>query len=154
MIDSAVLSSEFPPHPLVAGHLLVDESVLDLSSDEHVVNLRKWVRERAIEIKLGLVDQTKLVTAASELARNTIKYGGGGVVHVARIVDGTRAGVSMTFVDRGPGIADIEQALSDGFTSGGGLGLGLGGAKRLTDEFQISSRPGAGTAVSIIKWTR
>jgi serine/threonine-protein kinase RsbT len=154
MIDVSVLSNEFPPYHMVASNLLIDKATLPLSSDEHVVNVRKWVRERAVEIKLSLVDQTKLVTAVSELARNTIKYGGGGVVHVARIVDGIRLGVSMTFADHGPGIADIEQAMTDGFTSGGGLGLGLGGAKRLADEFEIGSRPGVGTAVSIIKWKR
>lgn len=154
MIDSNVLPHEFQPHQMVAAHLLVDEATLPLSGDEHVVSVRRWVREQAIGIKLSLVDQTKLVTAASELARNTIKYGGGGVVHVARIVDGLRLGISMTFADRGPGIADIEQALTDGFTSGGGLGLGLGGARRLSDAFEITSRPGVGTTVSIIKWTR
>lgn len=154
MIDASVLPHEFRPYHMVASHLLADQTTLPLTSDEHVVSVRKWVRELAIEIKLSLVDQTKLVTAASELARNTIKYGGGGVVHIARIVDGIRLGISMTFSDHGPGIADIEQALSDGFTSGGGLGLGLGGAKRLADEFEIGSRPGVGTAVSIIKWKR
>lgn len=154
MIDASVIPHEFPPYHMVASHLLVDEAALPLSSDEHVVGVRKWVREQAIGIKLSLVDQTKLVTAASELARNTIKYGGGGVVHVARIVDGTRFGISMTFADHGPGIADIEQALKDGFTSGGGLGLGLGGAKRLVDDFEIASTPGVGTAVSIVKWKR
>lgn len=154
MTDAVDLSRQFPPRHMVAMHLLTDTATLPLATDEHVVSVRKWVRERAIEIKLSLVDQTKLVTAASELARNTIKYGGGGAVHVARIADGVRSGVSMTFVDHGPGIADITQALTDGFTSGGGLGLGLGGAKRLADEFEIDSQPGVGTAVSIVKWTR
>jgi serine/threonine-protein kinase RsbT len=127
---------------------------LPLRSDEDVVGLRRHVRERAVAIALSLVDQTKLVTAASELARNTIKYGGGGEVHLDSLEDGFKRGVGLIFVDNGPGIADLEQALRDGFTSGGGLGLGLGGSKRLADEFEIDSRPGEGTAVSIVKWKR
>lgn len=126
--------------------------VLPLVSDEHVVNVRKQVREQALALKLSLVDQTKLVTAASELARNTIKYGGGGVVVLERLADGLRQGLRLVFADTGPGIADVEQALRDGYTSGGGLGLGLGGTKRLVDEFVIDSRPQEGTAVAIIKW--
>ena len=105
-------------------------------------------------IALSLVDQTKLVTAASELARNTIKYGGGGEVHLDSLVDGVRQGIGLLFVDAGPGIPDIETALRDGFTTGGGLGLGLGGSKRLADEFDIESRPGEGTAVLVVKWKR
>ncbi len=127
---------------------------LPLRSDEHVVALRKLVRERAIDLQLSLVDQTKLVTAASELARNTLKYGGGGEVTATMLSDAGRQGLSLAFTDNGPGIADIDQALQDGFTSGGGLGLGLGGAKRLVDEFQINSSPGQGTAVTITKWKR
>jgi serine/threonine-protein kinase RsbT len=129
-------------------------TTLPLRSDEDVVALRKHVRERAVAIALSLIDQTKLVTAASELARNTIKYGGGGEVHLDALVDGFKQGVGLVFVDTGPGIADLEQALRDGFTTGGGLGLGLGGSKRLADEFGIDSRPGEGTAVSIVKWKR
>lgn len=125
---------------------------LPLVADEHVVGLRKLVREHAIDLKLSLVDQTKLVTAASELARNTIKYGGGGMVLVLRLSDGVRRGLRLVFVDDGPGIADVPQALTDGYTSGGGLGLGLGGAKRLVDDFDIDTQAGAGTAVSITKW--
>jgi serine/threonine-protein kinase RsbT len=127
---------------------------LPLRSDEDVVGLRRHVRERAVAIALSLVDQTKLVTAASELARNTIKYGGGGEVHLDSLEDGFKRGVGLIFVDNGPGIADLEQALRDGFTTGGGLGLGLGGSKRLADEFDIDSRPGEGTAVSVVKWKR
>ena len=127
---------------------------LPLRSDEDVVALRKQVRERAVAIALSLVEQTKLVTAASELARNTIKYGGGGEVHLDALDDGMRRGIGLIFVDHGPGIADVEQALRDGFTTGGGLGLGLGGSKRLVDDFEVASRPGAGTAVSIAKWKR
>jgi serine/threonine-protein kinase RsbT len=103
---------------------------------------------------LSLVDQTKLVTAASELARNTIKYGGGGEVHLDALEDGFRRGIGLLFVDSGPGISDLDMALRDGYTTGGGLGLGLGGSKRLVDEFEIDSRSGEGTAVSVVKWKR
>jgi serine/threonine-protein kinase RsbT len=127
---------------------------LPLRSDEDVVGLRKHVRERAVAIALSLVDQTKLVTAASELARNTIKYGGGGEVQLDALEDGFKRGVGLIFVDNGPGIADLDMALRDGYTTGGGLGLGLGGSKRLVDEFEIDTRPGEGTAVSIVKWKR
>jgi serine/threonine-protein kinase RsbT len=127
---------------------------LPLRSDEDVVGLRRHVRERAVAITLSLVDQTKLVTAASELARNTIKYGGGGEVHLDVLEDGYKRGVGLIFVDNGPGIPDLDQALRDGFTTGGGLGLGLGGSKRLVDEFEIDSRTGEGTAVSVVKWKR
>lgn len=129
-------------------------TALPLRSDEDVVALRKHVRERAVAIALSLVDQTKLVTAASELARNTLKYGGGGTVYLDALEDGFRKGVGLIFVDDGPGIPDLEQALRDGFTTGGGLGLGLGGSKRLVDEFDIDSRAGEGTAVSVVKWKR
>lgn len=127
---------------------------LRLRSDEDVVGLRKQVRERAVAIALSLVDQTKLVTAASELARNTIKYGGGGEVHLDALDDGLRKGIGLLFVDAGQGIPDIGSALRDGYTTGGGLGLGLGGSKRLVDEFDIESRPKEGTAVLIVKWKR
>jgi serine/threonine-protein kinase RsbT len=127
---------------------------LPLRSDEDVVALRKHVRERAVAIALSLVDQTKLVTAASELARNTLKYGGGGMVYLDALADGFRKGVGLIFVDNGPGIPDLEMALRDGYTTGGGLGLGLGGSKRLVDEFDIDSRAGEGTAVSVVKWKR
>jgi serine/threonine-protein kinase RsbT len=131
-----------------------DSVIVPLRTDEDVVHLRKQVRERALAIKLSLVDQTKLVTAASELARNTIKYGGGGEVHLDAFDDGARLGIGLLFVDAGQGIPNIESALRDGFTTGGGLGLGLGGSKRLVDEFDIDSRPKEGTAVLIIKWKR
>jgi serine/threonine-protein kinase RsbT len=151
------------PHPAVTfetdllerhRQVLSSRVTLRLRSDEDVVGLRKQVRERAVAIALSLVDQTKLVTAASELARNTLKYGGGGEVHLDALSDGFRNGIGLVFVDNGPGIGDIEQALRDGFTSGGGLGLGLGGSKRLVDEFEIDSRMGEGTAVSVVKWKR
>jgi len=128
--------------------------VLPLTGDEHVVALRRLVRERAIDIKLSLVDQTKLVTAASELARNTLKYGGGGEAHVIELDDGVRLGVQLIFADDGPGIADTALALTDGYTTGGGLGLGLSGARRLVDEFDIDTRVGEGTVVAVVKWKR
>src|SRR5205823_6135141 len=121
---------------------------LPVRTDEDVVAVRRHVRERAVAIGLSLVDQTKLVTAASELARNTIKYGGGGEVHLDALNDGVRQGVGLTFVDSGPGIPDLELALRDGYTTGGGLGLGLSGSRRLADEFAIETRVGEGTAVS------
>lgn len=129
-------------------------TTLPLRNDEDVVGLRKQVRERAVAIALSLVDQTKLVTAASELARNTLKYGGGGEVHLDALSDGMRQGIGLIFVDNGPGISDIDMALRDGYTTGGGLGLGLGGSRRLVEEFAIDSRQGEGTAVSVVKWKR
>jgi serine/threonine-protein kinase RsbT len=132
----------------------VERVSLPLRGDEDVVGLRKQVRERAVAIGLSLVDQTKLITAASELARNTIKYGGGGSAHLDKLADGLRQGVGLVFVDAGPGIPDLEQALRDGYTTGGGLGLGLGGSKRLVDEFEIDTRPGEGTAIAVVKWKR
>ena len=137
-----------------AGARVESSITLPLQTDEHVVGVRKLVREHALDLKLSLVEQTKLVTAASELARNTIKYGGGGMVLAQMVDSGLRRGLRLVFADDGPGIADIAQALRDGFTSGGGLGLGLGGAKRLVDEFEIDSRSGEGTAVAIVKWKK
>jgi len=116
------------------------------------VSVRQAVRRCAVEMGFNLVDQTKIVTASSELARNTLDYGGGGVATVETVLNGSRAGVRITFDDEGPGIADIEQALKDGFTSGSGMGLGLGGSKRLSHEFYIESEPGRGTRVSILRW--
>lgn len=130
------------------------ELEMPLRTDEDVVRLRKSVREIAVRIGLSLVDQTKLVTAASELARNTLRYGGGGEVRIGIVSDGFAQGLHVVFSDQGPGIADLELALTDGYTSGGGLGLGLGGAKRLVDQFSIDSAPGAGTTVRITKWKR
>ena len=126
--------------------------VLPLHTDEDVVRLRKQVRESMIAMRFGLVEQTKYITAASELARNVLRYGGGGEGRINYLRDGGRQGLELSFSDQGPGIADIALALSDGYTSGGGLGLGLGGAKRLSDEFQIDTAPGAGTTVTIVKW--
>ena len=124
-----------------------------IRSSEDVVRMRQSVRAKAIDIGLTLVDQTKLVTAASELARNILDHGGGeGFAHIETITRGERIGLQVVFEDKGPGIADLELAMKDGYTSGGGLGLGLGGAKRLVNEFQVSTRPGEGTRVVIIRW--
>lgn len=131
-----------------------DSLIVPLRTDEDVVHLRRHVRERTLAIKLSLIDQTKVVTAASELARNTIKYGGGGEVQLELLNDGVRDGLALLFVDGGPGIADVELALTDGYTSGGGLGLGLSGSRRLMDEFEIDTRVGEGMAVSVAKWKR
>ena len=116
---------------------------LSLRKSEDIVFMRQAVRENALAQGLSLVDQTKIITAASELARNVLDYGGGGEVEIARVANGAKRGVRLVFTDKGPGIADIEQAMKDGFTTGGGLGLGLGGAKRLSSEFSIASRPGS-----------
>jgi serine/threonine-protein kinase RsbT len=125
---------------------------LEIHLSDDVVKVRQQTRILAVEAGLSLVDQTKIITAASELARNTLDYGGGGVVHIDVIEDGGRRGLRLTFEDRGPGIADIAQAMRDGFTTGSGLGLGLGGAKRLSNDFSIESKPGAGTKITIARW--
>jgi serine/threonine-protein kinase RsbT len=125
---------------------------LPLQSSEHVVMVRQAVRQRAVELGFSLVDQTKIITAASELGRNTIQHGGGGHAMVEVINDGTRRGLRLTFEDRGPGIADIAMAMRDGYSTGTGLGLGLSGAKRLSNEFAITSAPGEGTRVVITRW--
>jgi serine/threonine-protein kinase RsbT len=117
-------------------------------ASEDVVAVRQAVRECAVTAGFSLVDQTKLVTAASELARNTIVYGGGGTVELQEL-NGPRRGIRLVFEDAGPGIRDVDAVLKDGYSTGGGLGLGLGGAKRLSNEFEITSRPGEGTRVSI-----
>ena len=123
-----------------------------IRTSEDIVIVRQAVRTQAVSLGFNLVDQTKLVTASSELARNTLDYGGGGDARLEVLQNEQRAGLRVIFDDQGPGIPDIEQALSDGYTSGGGLGLGLGGAKRLSHEFEISSKPGAGTRVSLLRW--
>jgi serine/threonine-protein kinase RsbT len=125
-----------------------------IAADEDVVRVRQLARKVAVAAKLSLVDQTKLVTAASELARNTLVHGGGGQVVVETVNNGRRAGVRASFVDKGPGIADVDLALSDGYTSGRGLGLGLGGARRLVDEFHIQTEVAQGTRVTVTKWAR
>jgi serine/threonine-protein kinase RsbT len=125
---------------------------INIQSSGDVVLVRQAVRQKAVEIGFSLVDQTKIVTAASELARNTLEYGGGGTVKLETLQQEKRRGVRLTFEDRGPGIADIDLALKDGFTTGGGLGMGLGGAKRLANEFEIQSAVGEGTRVIIVRW--
>ena len=125
---------------------------IDIRASEDVVRVRQQTRVLAVEAGLSLVDQTKVITAASELARNTLVYGGGGELRIEIVENGGRRGVRLTFEDQGPGIADIQQALRDGFTSGGGLGLGLGGARRLSNEFNIESTVGKGTKIQITRW--
>ncbi|MEU1689410.1 ATP-binding protein [Micromonospora sp. NPDC005707] len=125
-----------------------------IRSDEDVVRVRQLVRTTAVAVKLSLVDQTKLVTAASELARNTLIYGGGGSAEVTTVEDGRRRGVRIVFADQGPGIPDLDEAFTDGFTTGGGLGLGLSGARRLVDDFDIWTAVGEGTRITVTKWSR
>jgi len=127
---------------------------IEVGTDQDVVRVRQLVRTIAVSAKLSLVDQTKLVTAASELARNTLVYGGGGTVEVTRVDNGRRQGLRIVFADQGPGIADLELALTDGYTTGGGLGLGLSGARRLVDEFDIDTAVGSGTTITVTKWCR
>jgi serine/threonine-protein kinase RsbT len=130
----------------------IDVRVVPLRADEDVVRLRQVLRECLVSIGFSLIDQTKMITAASELGRNTLRYGGGGEVHIEKFVDGSRRGVTLCFIDQGPGIADVDLALTDGYTTGNGMGLGLGGARRLADEFELTTTPGAGTTVRISKW--
>lgn len=139
---------------MTAGLDLGSPQVQTIVSDEDVVRVRQLVRTVAVASKLSLVDQTKLVTAASELARNTLVYGGGGRVEVDTVDNGRRRGVRVVFVDEGPGIADLELALTDGYTTGSGLGLGLSGARRLVDDFDIETAKGKGTRIMAIKWSR
>lgn len=135
---------------------MVDEQgpqeMLDVRSDDDVVRARRLARERAITAGLRLVDQTKLITAVSELARNMTRYAGGGTVTLSTVAAGSRLGVRATFSDEGPGIADVERAMVNGYTTGNGLGLGLGGAKRLVHEFSLDTEPGRGTTVTVIMW--
>jgi serine/threonine-protein kinase RsbT len=130
----------------------VREEMLDVRSDEDVVRVRQITRRWAVGLGFSLVDQTKIVTAASELARNTLIHGGGGSTRIEELRDGSRHGLRLTFEDKGPGIADVPQALRDGYTTGSGLGLGLGGARRLSSEFDIVSAAGQGTRVRITRW--
>jgi serine/threonine-protein kinase RsbT len=125
---------------------------LPLRSSDDIVLVRQAVRKKAVGLGLGLVDQTKVVTASSELARNTIDHGGGGTVRLDLIQNDRRSGIRLTFEDHGPGIPDVELAMKDGYTSGHGMGLGLGGSKRLSHEFEIVSTPGQGTRISIVRW--
>ena len=128
------------------------DDTMPVRTGEDVVRVRQEVRNRAIAAGFSLVDQTKLVTAASEIARNTIDYGGGGILRLLVLRDGLKRGVRLVFEDKGPGIPDVKLALSDGYTSGSGLGLGLGGAKRLSNEFEIHSVAGQGTKITLARW--
>lgn len=130
---------------------VVSAETLRVEAEADVVQVRRRVREISASLGFSLVDQTKLVTAASELARNTITYGGGGLLSM-QTLNGPRVGVCLTFADKGPGIPDVDLAMRDGFTTGSGLGLGLGGAKRLVNEFEIASKPGEGTTVKVTRW--
>lgn len=131
---------------------IAKSETIDVRSAAEVVSVRHVVRKWAVDLGLSLVEQTKVVTAASELARNMVDYGGGGKLTLDYLDDGARRGLRLTFADQGPGIPDIDLALRDGYTSGSGMGLGLGGAKRLSNEFSIQSAPGQGTRIAITRW--
>ena len=126
--------------------------VVPVRAAQDVVLVRQAVRAWAVGLGLGLVDQTKIVTAASELARNTVDYGGGGTVRLEVLEEGVRRGLRLTFEDQGPGIADIARALTDGYTTGSGMGLGLSGSRRLVNDFDLWSEPGKGTRVTVTRW--
>jgi len=132
--------------------MLNNATTLPILRSEDIVRMRQAVRERAVAQGFSLVDQTKIVTAASELARNTLDYGQGGTMRIAEVNEGLRRGIRLVFEDQGPGIANIELALTDGYTTGKGLGLGLSGARRLSNEFDIKSELGKGTRVMIARW--
>jgi serine/threonine-protein kinase RsbT len=132
--------------------LVARAEVLQVKAETDVVLVRQAVRTSAVQQGFTLVDQTKIVTAASEIARNTVIYGRGGTVRIEALMDGVRKGLRLIFQDQGPGIADVDLALRDGYTTGSGLGMGLGGARRLVNEFSIESKPGAGTTVTLTRW--
>jgi serine/threonine-protein kinase RsbT len=131
---------------------VLNREVMPLKSSSDVVMARQRVRQWAVDLKFSLVDQTKLVTAASELARNALDHGQGGSMTIESLSNGSKSGLRLLFEDQGPGIPDIELALKDGFTTGSGMGLGLGGSKRLVNEFSIESEVGKGTRISVIRW--
>jgi len=128
----------------------IEQAPIESSGD--IVKVRQLVRSWAADIGLSLVDQTKIVTAASELARNTFEYGGGGHVILEKVENGIRKGLRLTFTDQGPGIQNLDLAMTDGYTTGGGMGMGLSGSKRLVNEFYIDSTPGVGTTVTVVRW--
>jgi serine/threonine-protein kinase RsbT len=142
-----------PTTDLLWSSILTHGGHLPIRTPEDIVLVRTAVRQAALHLKFGLVDQTKLVTAASEIARNTLLYGKGGDVLIEPVL-ASKPGLRLVFTDQGPGIPDIDRALTDGFTTGGGMGLGLGGTRRLVDDFKIVSAPTEGTTVSITKWSR
>ena len=129
-----------------------NNDILTIVSSTDIVVIRQEVRKRTVELGFSLVDQTKMITAASELARNSLDYGGGGTVQFVTVENGVKRGLRLTFLDQGPGIPDIDLAMTDGYTSGKGMGLGLGGAKRLVNTFEITSKVGEGTRVTITRW--
>jgi serine/threonine-protein kinase RsbT len=133
---------------------ILKSETIPVRTSEDVVIVRTSVRKLATELRFGIVDQTKIVTAASEIARNTLDYGRGGDMRMESLTNGMKKGLRLIFSDNGPGIRDIDQALTDGFTSGNGMGLGLGGTRRLMDEFEIASKLNEGTTVTITKWSR
>jgi serine/threonine-protein kinase RsbT len=128
------------------------QETVPIANSSDVVLARQKVRQWATEMRFTLVDQTKLVTAASELARNALEHGKGGKMVIEQVENSIKNGLKLVFEDRGPGISDIEAALRDGFTTGGGMGLGLGGSKRLVNDFQIESEPGKGTRITVVRW--
>lgn len=128
------------------------EQTLPVRSDADIVTARQVVRKWAEELKFNLVEQTKIVTAASELARNTLLHGRGGSLRIERVMENSRQGLRLTFKDQGPGIPDVQRAMQDGFTTGGGLGLGLPGAKRLVSEFHLQTKVGEGTEITVVRW--
>jgi serine/threonine-protein kinase RsbT len=132
--------------------MTLNKEIMQVKNEQDVVPFRNRVKEYAVRIGMGLVNQTKLITAASELSRNMLRYANGGVVLIEAISKGRESGIRLTFTDKGPGITNIPQAMKDGFSTGKSLGLGLPGAKRLVNEFDIKSTPGTGTTVMIIKW--
>lgn len=132
--------------------LSLNKDSMTISKDQDVVPFRNRVKEYAVKIGMGLVNQTKLITAASELVRNMLKYGGGGKILIEVISKGRESGIRLSFIDEGPGIKDVQLAMKDGYSTGKSLGLGLPGAKRLVNEFELKSTPGTGTTVTIIKW--
>jgi serine/threonine-protein kinase RsbT len=125
---------------------------MSVARSDDVVRVRQAVRTNAVKVGFSLVDQTKIVTAASEIARNTVDYGGGGTLLIELLREGPRRGLKLTFTDQGPGIVDLDRAMTDGYTTGNGLGLGLSGAKRLCNEFTVKSTPGSGTIVTLARW--
>jgi serine/threonine-protein kinase RsbT len=132
--------------------MALKSELFNITTSADVVKVRQVTRQWATELKFSLVDQTKLVTATSELARNTLEHGGGGSMLAEIVEEGARRGIKLVFDDKGPGIPNLELALRDGYTTGGGMGLGLSGSKRLVNDFQIKSEPGRGTTVTIIRW--
>lgn len=131
---------------------LLKQDTLSIHSEADVVHVRQITRRWVVEANFSLVEQTKMVTAASEIARNTLEYGGGGTCLIELLEEGIRRGVRLTFEDQGPGIPDVERALTDGYTTGSGMGMGLGGARRLVNEFAIESTPGTGTRIVLTRW--